>query len=219
MGDAAVPATAADPTDLRGTILRIRPDGSIPADNPFPGSPVLAYGFRDVQGLAWAPANGRLWATEHGPTGLEAEGFRRDRDELNRVEPGGDHGWPRVSGRVVLEGTVTPVVEWTPSIAPSGLAFVTDRGSPWYGHAFVAALRGMHLRRIVLDHQAAVPVCQEILLLGEYGRLRSVREGPGGALLVTTSNRDRRGAPGPRDDLLLRVRPAGPGPGASLDRP
>lgn len=207
MGDAGLPGTAADPSDLRGTILRIRPDGSIPADNPIPGSPVLAWGFRDVQGLAWAPGSGRLWATEHGPTGLEPEGYRTDRDELNRVESGGDHGWPRVSGRVDLKGTVVPVVEWTPAIAPSGLAFITDPASPWFGNAFVAALRGMQLRRVVLDHDTDSPVCQEVLLEGVYGRLRGVHEAPDGSLLVTTSNRDGRGAPGPDDDLLLRVRP------------
>lgn len=207
MGDAALPGTAADPTDPRGTILRIHPDGSIPLDNPSPGSPILAWGFRDVQGLAWAPGSGRLWATEHGPTGLEPEGFRTDRDELNRVEPGGDHGWPRVSGRVALEGSVVPVVEWTPAIAPSGLAFVTDPASPWFGNAFVAALRGMHLRRVVLDHATDTPICQEALLEGRYGRLRAVHEAPDGSILVTTSNRDRRGAPGPEDDRVLRVRP------------
>jgi glucose/arabinose dehydrogenase len=207
MGDAAEPGTAADPSDPRGSILRFRRDGSVPGDNPRPGSPVLAHGFRDVQGVDWAPDSGDLWAVDHGPTGMEAEAFRTGRDELNRVRPGGDHGWPSVSGRVDHPASVTPVVEWTPAIAPSGLAFVTAPESAWLGDAFVTGLRGRQLRRVVVDHSAGRAVCEEVLLEDRFGRLRGVQEAPDGSLLLATSNRDRRGDPFPGDDRLLRVRP------------
>lgn len=207
MGDGGIPGAAADPGDPRGTILRIHADGTVPTDNPMAGSPVYAWGFRDVQGLAWSPFDGGLWATDHGPTGLDTEAFRTGRDELNRVEPGGDHGWPRVSGRAALEGTVLPVVEWTPAIAPAGLAVVARTDSPWFGDLLVTGLRGRQLRRVVPDPTAGGVVCQEVLLDGEYGRLRGIHPLADGSLLVSTSNRDRRGVPAPEDDRILRVFP------------
>lgn len=212
MGDGAIPSTAADPRDRRGTILRYAPDGSVPEDNPVPGDPVFAWGFRDVQGMAWHPEDGELYAVDHGPTSLESEGFRADRDELNRVVPRGDHGWPRVSGRVELEGTVTPLVEWTPAVAPSGLDIHRDPASPWYGNVLVGSLRARSLERVVLAPGASgglEPVCREPLLGDAFGRLRGVRwDGEG--VLVSTSNRDRRGMPEVADDRVLRVTPAPP---------
>jgi len=208
MGDGALPHTAADPLDRRGTVLRYTPDGGIPADNPRPGEPVYAYGFRDIQGMAWHPLDGSLYAVDHGPTSLETEGFRSDRDELNRVVPGGDHGWPRVSGRVRLEGTVTPLVEWTPAVAPSGLDILVDPGSPYHGDIFVGTLRGRSLQRVVLrpgEDGGLAPVCREALLGEEFGRLRGVLWAGDHGLLVSTSNRDRRGVPSDDDDRILRV--------------
>ena len=208
MGDGALPHTAADPLDRRGTVLRYTPDGGIPADNPRPGEPVYAYGFRDIQGMAWHPLDGALYAVDHGPTSLEVEGFRSDRDELNRVVPGGDHGWPRVSGRVRLEGTVTPLVEWTPAVAPSGLDILLDPASPYHGDVFVGTLRGRSLQRVVLrpgEDGTLVPTCRETLLGEEFGRLRGVLWAGDQGLLVSTSNRDRRGVPAEDDDRILRV--------------
>lgn len=212
MGDGAIPATAADPTDRRGTVMRYAPDGSIPEDNPVPGDPVYAWGFRDIQGMAWHPEDGELYAVDHGPTSLETEGFRADRDELNRVVRRGDHGWPRVSGRVELEGTVTPLLEWTPAVAPSGLDIHREPGSPWYGDVLVGTLRGRALERVVLapDGSGALePVCRETLLAEEFGRLRGVRW-DGRGILVGTSNRDRRGMPSAEDDRILRITPVTP---------
>lgn len=212
MGDGAIPSTAADPLDRRGTILRYRPDGSVPEDNPVPGDPVFAWGFRDVQGMAWHPEDGELYAVDHGPTSLEVEGFRSDRDELNRVVVRGDHGWPRVSGRAELEGTVTPLLEWTPAVAPSGMDIHRDPGSPWYGDILVGTLRGRALERVVLEPGSSgllEPVCRETLLPEGFGRLRGVRwDGEG--VLVTTSNRDRRGMPAVEDDRVLRLTPGSP---------
>lgn len=206
VGDGAIPPLAADVRDRRGTILRYRPDGGVPEDNPLPGSPVWAWGFRNVQGLAWDPGSGELFAVDHGPTGLPDEGFRTDRDELNRVMPGADHGWPSVSGRVAREGAVVPEVEWTPALAPAGLAFVDAPGTPWHGNALVGGLR-QELRRVVFSPESGAPVCQEVLLRGEVGRIRSVLPWEDGGVLVTTSNRDERGVPFPGDDRILHVRP------------
>lgn len=212
MGDGALPSTSADPRDRRGTVLRYNPDGSVPEDNPVPGDPVFAWGFRDIQGMAWHPEDGELYAVDHGPTSLESEGFRSDRDELNRVVPRGDHGWPRVSGRVELEGTVTPLLEWTPAVAPSGLDIHQDPGSPWYGDILVGSLRGRALQRVVLAQDGVgvlEPICRETLLEDEFGRLRGVRwDGEG--ILLSTSNRDRRGMPSVDDDRILRIVPAAP---------
>ncbi len=212
MGDGAIPSTAADPLDRRGTVLRYHPDGSVPEDNPVPGDPVFAWGFRDVQGMAWHPEDGELYAVDHGPTSLEIEGFRSDRDELNRVVARGDHGWPRVSGRVELEGTVTPLLEWTPAVAPSGMDIHRGVGSPWYGDILVGTLRGRALERVVLEpggSGALEPACRETLLADAFGRLRGVRwDGEG--ILVSTSNRDRRGMPAVEDDRVLRITPGSP---------
>lgn len=212
MGDGAIPATAADPRDRRGTVLRYNPDGTVPEDNPVPGDPVFAWGFRDIQGMAWHPEDGELYAVDHGPTSLETEGFRSDRDELNRVVPRGNHGWPSVSGRVALEGTVTPLLEWTPAVAPSGMDIHRDPGSPWYGNILVGTLRGRAIERVALAPDGSgdlVPACRETLVAEDFGRLRGVRW-DGAGILASTSNRDRRGMPAVEDDRILRITPVQP---------
>jgi glucose/arabinose dehydrogenase len=190
-GDATNPATAQDRNSLNGKILRMRPDGSPPADNPFPGSVVYSYGHRNVQGIAWDPG-GRLWATEFGAT---------SRDELNLIRPGANYGWPAVEGQGTDGGRFTdPVVTWSTSEAsPSGLAH-------WRGALYVAALRGERLWRVPLDGEgrAGKP---EALLQGTYGRLRTVVTAPDGALWVATNNRDGRGRAREGDDRILRFRP------------
>ena len=187
-GDAAQPALAQRRDSPAGKILRLNPDGSVPADNPFPGSPVYSLGHRNPQGLAWS-RDGRLFAAEHGPSA---------RDEVNAIRPGGNYGWPEVRGRADDPRFVDPVVEselqtW----APSGIAFLGD-------DLFVAALRGRRLLRIsgALTGQPRVST-----VLTGWGRLRDVVVGPDGALYVTTSNHDGRGFPAPDDDRILRLRP------------
>ncbi len=208
-GDATRPGDAQDPASLAGKVLRFFPDGGIPPDNPAAGSRVFALGVRNPQGLAWHPASGQLFAPDHGPSGLPREWFRRGRDELNVIVPGGNYGWPRAAGDEGGPEFVRPLVEWTPAIAPGGMAFYTGSDFPWQGNAFVAALRGEGLLRIVLERAAGEvgwrAVASETLFAGELGRLRAVAIGPEGALYFTTSNRDGRGDARPGDDLLLRV--------------
>jgi aldose sugar dehydrogenase len=187
-GDAEERSRAQDTSSLGGKILRIRPDGSIPADNPFAGSPVWSYGHRNVQGLAFDSA-GRLWATEFGQDTW---------DELNLIVKGGDYGWPVVEGREAHAGFVQPQVQWhTDDASPSGLAIVDDV-------AYVAALKGQRLWQVPLyGGRAGTP---KALFVQRYGRLRTVLPAPsGGGLWLTTSNTDGRGDPAPDDDRILRL--------------
>ncbi|HSJ64174.1 MAG TPA: PQQ-dependent sugar dehydrogenase [Gemmatimonadaceae bacterium] len=209
-GDARDPGNAEDLGSLAGKILRYRPDGGIPADNPVPGSPVWASGLRNPQGLAWDPESGQLFATDHGPSGFPNERFRTGNDELNAIVPGGDYGWPSIAGTGGGASRIDPVVVWDPAIAPSGLAVYSSDAIPgWRGSLFVAALSGRSLRRVSVSPASGTEAgwrasAQERLLEG-YGRLRSVLAAPDGALYVGTSNRDGRGSPTPDDDRILRL--------------
>ncbi|MCS7251978.1 MAG: PQQ-dependent sugar dehydrogenase [Thermoflexus sp.] len=206
-GDAAQRNLAQQLDSLAGKILRLNPDGTIPADNPFPGSYVYSYGHRNPQGLAWHPTTGQLYSTEHGPTG---EMGLCCRDELNLIRPGGNYGWPRVTGIAGDPRFIDPILhsgeEYT--WAPAGMAFVTgDLLAPWKDHLFFAALRGQHLHHVVLGPDGTSVVFHEELFRGEFGRIRDVVMGPDGALYLTTSNRDGRGQPRSGDDRILRIVP------------
>jgi glucose/arabinose dehydrogenase len=183
-GDAAIRDNAQDLSSLGGKILRITPDGKPAPGNPFPDSPVYSYGHRNVQGLAWS-AEGQLYATEFGQNRY---------DELNRIEPGRNYGWPIVEGLGDDARFANPVATWSPSEAsPSGLAIVD-------GKAWLACLRGERLYRIGLD--GSDPTA---LLVDDYGRLRHVARAPDGSLWVLTSNRDGRGDPVSADDRIIRI--------------
>ncbi|MBW3578146.1 MAG: PQQ-dependent sugar dehydrogenase [Actinobacteria bacterium] len=195
-GDASVGERAQDRSSLAGKILRITPDGGIPDDNPFGDSPVYSLGHRNVQGLAW-DGDGQLHAAEFGPN--------RD-DEVNRIQAGGNYGWPMVTGRAGRDGLIDPVFVRQPADASwSGTTFLVDGAIPqWDGNLFLAALRGQRLWRVSLTD--AEPSA-EALLVGEYGRLRQVVQAPDGSLWVTTSNRDGYGDPRPGDDRIIRLGP------------
>lgn len=212
VGEALASAFSNDPETASGRILRYRADGSVPDDNPIPGSPVYAIGLRNPQALAWHPGRNLLVTTEHGPSALPHEGGRSAKDELNLITPGANYGWPVVAGRASDARFVDPVVEWSPAIAPGGVAFYTGPHAPWQGNAFVGGLRGQQLRRVVFDSAAAAAgqlkvIQEEVLLSQTVGRIRAVRMGPDGQLWITTSNRDRRGPFSDQDDMVLRVRP------------
>jgi glucose/arabinose dehydrogenase len=178
-----------------GKVVRIEPDGRAPDDNPFAGRagarPELwSYGHRNLQGAALHPQTGALWTHEHGPQGG---------DELNVTEAGRNHGWPVVtygrnygSGTVIGEATEradvpAPVTYWVPSIAPSGMAFLTsDRYPDWRGQLFVGAMKVRGLMRLQLDGRRVV--AQERLLESLGERIRDVRQGPDGWLYVLTDN-------------------------------
>jgi glucose/arabinose dehydrogenase len=199
VGDAQMSQLAQNANSPLGKILRLERDGSIPADNPFAGSPVFSLGHRHPQGLAFG-LDGALYATEHGPSEAPP---RCCHDEVNLIQPGGNYGWPRVFGVSKDAQFRDPVHEsGTDTWAPSGAAFVTD--GPLRGSLLFAALRGQHLRRLVLSTDGASVVFEERLLTN-FGRLRDVVEGPDGSFYVLTQNRDGRGQPRAGDDRILRV--------------
>lgn len=192
-GDRGQPQRAQDLGDHAGKVLRLEADGSIPGDNPRPagGRPeVYSWGHRNIQGMVVHPETGRIWLHEHGPRGG---------DEINIVQAGGNYGWPLVSfgveysgqpvgtGLTSLPGLIPPIWHWTPSIAPSGMAFYTGTVFPeWQGNLFVGALAGQHLARLELNGETVVR--EERLLQGTVGRIRDVRQGPDGFLYLLTDS-------------------------------
>ncbi len=190
VGDAGNRASAQDPRKLNGKILRMRPDGSVPAGNPVPDSLVYSLGHRNVQGLAWDDA-GNLWATEFGQNAF---------DEVNLIRPGANYGWPAVEGLGGTDGGrfTNPLVVWdTGEASPSGAAILG-------GVLYVAALRGERLWAVPLDGEKTGE--PQALLTGTLGRLRTVAAAPDGSLWVTTSNTDGRGSPRNGDDRIVALR-------------
>ncbi len=203
-GDATTREIAQKLDSLGGKTLRLNPDGTIPSDNPFPGSPVFSYGHRNSQGLDWQPGSGLQFQTEHGPSGFDGPGGG---DEVNIVEKGKNYGWPVVHHKMTREGMVSPLLEFTPAIAPSGASFVTGPKLPALkGDFLFACLIGERLMRVRLDPANPRRVLDtEPLFVREFGRLREVQNGPDGAIYFTTSNRDGRGSVRRGDDRILRL--------------
>ena len=177
-GDAGEPELAQDRDSLNGKYLRLTEYRGGPVEPE-----VLSLGHRNPQGFDWKPDSGQLFSTEHGPAGF---------DEINEIEEGRNYGWPRVTGPDHGDFTA-PLKVYDPSVAPSGATF-------WRGAFWFATLRGESLRRIEVGDMS-----EQVFLDGEYGRLRTVRVGPDGALYVLTSNRDGRGSPDEHDDRILRL--------------
>jgi glucose/arabinose dehydrogenase len=202
MGDAQESGLGQDLKSLNGKILRINPDGSFPADNSLPQSPVYSYGHRNPQGLAWQPESGRLYETEPGPSGIPC-----CHDEVNLIEPGKNYGWPAIYGDQSKAGMIAPVLQsGNDTWAPGGATFVTRKESLWAGSFLFTGLRGQALYRVVFDAKDPRKVALfERYFERKFGRLRDVTEGPDGALYLLTSNRDGRGRPGPEDDRVLRL--------------
>ena len=214
-GDAAIPSLAQDMDSLAGKILRLNTDGSVPDDNPFPGSYIYSLGHRNAQGLTFQPGTDVLFSTEHGPTGdLDL----CCRDELNRIVPGGNYGWPYVSGTDVVNPERAAELDLIDPIfssgldtwAPAGAAFYDDGPlTQWQGDLFFGGLRGRHIRRVELGGADDGEYVEDYMLYtDEYGRIRAVAMGPDGYLYFTTSNRDGRGSPAQNDDRVLRIGPA-----------
>lgn len=188
---------AQDTSTTLGKVVRIQSDGGIPADNPFIGKgralpEVFTYGHRNPQGAALNPETGAIWMHEHGPMGG---------DEINVLRAGANYGWPVItygldySGDTIGEGSARagmeqPLYQWTPSIAPSGMAFLTSAQSgPWRGNLFVGSLKFTMLVRLELKDGKVVH--EERLLQGLGDRVRDVRQGPDGLLYVLTESQGR----------------------------
>ena len=206
-----VATVSQDPMSLRGKVLRVNDDGSVPDDNPFVSQPghrpeIYTFGHRNTLGLILHPESGELWQHENGPNGG---------DEINIVLPGRNYGWPVVSfGRdysgarlyePTQEGMETPLVVWLPAIAVAGMTVYTgDEFPAWKGNVFVGSLRqgGIpgtgHLQRIVFNEKAE-ELRRESILTELRQRIREVREGPDGLLYLLTDE---------DDGALLRIEPA-----------
>jgi aldose sugar dehydrogenase len=186
------PDQAQNPANHLGKIVRMRPDGTVPSDNPFVGRPgvmpeIWSLGHRNPEGLAFHPVTGRLWEHEHGPRGG---------DEINTIEKGKNYGWPvigygidyssaKIHESTHKEGMEQPIWYWVPSIAPSGMAYYSGNVFPeWRGSLFVGALAGRVLVRPELDGEKVIK--EERLLQQLNERIREVREGPDGLLWLTT---------------------------------
>jgi glucose/arabinose dehydrogenase len=199
---------AQDVSNHHGTVNRLNDDGSAPADNPFVGTPgarpeIWSYGHRNPQGLAIHPETGDVWVVEHGPQGG---------DELNRILPGMNYGWPVIgygvnygSGLAIHEGTQGEGIEspthfWVPSIATSGLMIYSgDLFPAWKGSIFTGGLAGQQIARLTMEGQRVV---REETMLQGLGRIRDIRQSPDGYIYVAI---DGRGRP----TSVLRLEPAG----------
>jgi glucose/arabinose dehydrogenase len=214
-GDGTLLVTVGDGFDYRedaqrlsnhlGTVVRINRDGTVPEDNPFVNDndalpEIYTYGHRNEQAILYDAASDRIYEQEHGPRGG---------DEVNVLEPGKNYGWPVITGGVDYSGAQIspyteypgmeqPWVEWTPSIAPAGMALY--RGAmfkDWEGDLLVTSLVEMSLRRI--DIEDGAPKAQEVYLVPQQTRLRDVAVAPDGAILVLTDEEDGK---------ILRLTPA-----------
>ncbi len=191
---------AQDLSNHQGTVVRLHDDGRVPADNPFVGRAgalpeIWSYGHRSLQGLAFDPRTGDLWASEHGAQGG---------DELNLILPGRNYGWPVVGFGVQYggqeihatrqrDGMMDPVQHWTPSIGPSGLLIYDGDVFPeWRGSAFVGGLAGVQIARVPLIAEGEGYIVGRLerppLMLG-FGRIRDVRQGPDGYIYVAIDDR------------------------------
>ena len=219
VGDRMAPAVgdlpahpAQDTSNHNGVVLRLRDDGSVPDDNPFVGSgdalpEIWSFGHRSPQGLAIHPETGDLWETEHGPQGG---------DELNRIEPGVNYGWPVVGYGVNYgatgspihvgigqEGMRAPAHIWVPSIAASGLMIYSGGQFPmWRGSIFAGGLAGEQLARLHLSDDYREVIVEETLAY-DMGRIRDVRQGPDGYIYLAISDRS-----GEEETPIVRLEPA-----------
>jgi glucose/arabinose dehydrogenase len=218
LGDRQVPPEgkleahpAQDLTNHHGKIVRLHDDGRVPADNPFVSRAgarpeIWSYGHRNVQGLAIHPETGDLWADEHGPQGG---------DEVNRILPGRNYGWPVIgfgvnytTGLAIHSGThregmEQPLQVWIPSIGISGMMFYTGDKFPWWkGSMFVGGMAGAQIGRLTLDGPKIV---SRETLLPQAGRIRDIKQGPDGFIYLVTDDRDGKPTPVYRIEPVARA--------------
>ncbi len=210
-GDLKQHETILEPNATNGKVLRLNLDGTIPADNPFPGSPVWSMGFRVPQGLAYTD-NGNLFIAEHGDA---------TDDEVNRVVKGASYGWPHIAGFSDLPGeeryaaehpSVFPVKAWTPTIAPAGMDYYNGNIPEWKNALLLTTLKDQSLRVLRLDARRETIIDEQIHFSKQFGRLRDVCVSPSGAVYISTSNRDWNppaNFPLPTDDRIIRISRAG----------
>jgi len=186
-GDASNTSTPQNVNSVSGKILRINLDGSIPADNPYPNNPVWSFGHRNPQGLV--QVGNKIFSAEHGPD---------SDDEVNIIEKGRNYGWPNVEGFCNESGeqtfcstnnVVEPLINWTPTIAPSGLAFYNADYIPQFKNSLLlAVLKGTKLMQLKLDDAQTKIVGTKDFYVNDYGRIRAICQSPEGKIYFCTSN-------------------------------
>lgn len=215
------------PDKINGKILRVNDDGTVPDDNPWAGAnkktgtrPELwTIGNRNPQGFDWHPKTGMMYGTEHGPSGERIDGKGASAaDEFNLLEKGKNYGWPEIYGDGTREGMVTPLKQWTPTIAPCGGAFVSSDKmfTGWVGNYMVGGLGGLSrdiskrlpgvfMVKLSADGRSVASIDR---LVPDMGRIRAVAQAPDGSIWFSTSNKDGRGdgmGDSGSDDQVCRI--------------
>ena len=207
-GDAGQKNKAQNPLYLNGKVLRINPDGTIPADNPIPGSPVWSWGHRNAEGLVFSE-NGTLYNSENGDA---------NDDEINIITKGNNYGWPQVEGfcdrptekeYCKLHKITEPIKAWTPTIAPSGMEYYKyDYIPEWKNSLLLGTLKGNSLRVLKLSNNGKTIIRETVYFEMQLGRIRSLCVAPNGQVYLSTSNRDWNPSPGfpkPGDDRIVQL--------------
>jgi glucose/arabinose dehydrogenase len=212
-GDATKQTRAQQIDSINGKTLRLNDDGTIPNDNPFVNTKnarpeIWTYGHRNAQGMDFQPESGLMFQTEHGPSIIDGVSLfkRTGGDEVNIVERGKNYGWAKISHNMRREGMETPIIEYSPAVAPASAMFYRGNLFPELKNNFLfGTLKGEAIIRLVLDGRKIVS--QDKLLEKQYGRIREVAEGLDGSIYFSTSNRDGRGDATKEDDRILRLVP------------
>ncbi|KAF0238124.1 MAG: quinoprotein glucose [Prolixibacteraceae bacterium] len=207
-GDAQVTSKSQDVKSLNGKTLRINLDGTVPADNPFPGSPVWSWGHRNPQGLAFSPDGKILYSSEHGSN---------TNDEVNIIQKGRNYGWPQVQGFCDNSGetafcrdsnVVEPIQAWTPTLAVAGMVFYNSDLIPeWKNNLLVTSLKSSRLTALQLNESGTSVLKATDYFTNVFGRLRDVCISPDGKVYIAVSNRDGRGSPRTDDDKIVELTP------------
>lgn len=213
-GDVIDLKNAQNPHSLNGKVLRLNLDGSVPKDNPSPGSLVWTLGYRNMQGMAFG-ARGQLYTSEHGDA---------NDDEVNLTLPGSNYGYPEVTGfcdtpkekaYCTAHKVVEPLKAWTPVIAPAGIDYYASTAIPeWHNALLLGTLKEADLRVLKLNASGDAIVSEQIFFDKVFGRIRDICISPAGDIYVSTSNRDWNPGPGfpkPDDDRIIRIFPIKPG--------
>lgn len=213
-GDATKQKRAQNLNSINGKTLRLNDDGTIPNDNPFADyksarAEIWSYGHRNAQGMDFQPETGLMFQTEHGPSLIDGVSLfkRSGGDEVNIVERGKNYGWDKISHKMTKAGMETPIIEFSPAVAPaSGMFYRGNLFPEFKNNFFFGALKGESIIRLVMDGRKIVS--RDELFKKEYGRIREIAESPDGSIWFSTSNRDGRGDAKQNDDRILRIVPA-----------
>lgn len=213
-GDATKQKRAQNLNSINGKTLRLNDDGSIPSDNPFVNQKdargeIWSYGHRNAQGMDFQPETGLMFQTEHGPSWIDGVSLfkRSGGDEVNIVERGKNYGWDKISHSMTKKDMETPIIEFSPAVAPgSGMFYRGNLFPEFKNNFFFGALKGESIIRLVMDGRKIVS--RDNLLEKQYGRIREIAEAPNGSIWFSTSNRDGRGDAAKTDDRILRIVPA-----------